>query len=123
MMNESISALLSHCSIEKRASDRWNSKSVSERLHASSKYKHIFIKYRLPSNDWSSPYDELSKHQRNILLKGELIRTYDALANTEKTKIKQKFGLSRFSSKWFKLSPQDKKVLLNTILCDYEEKG
>ena len=116
--NENISNLLSHTSIEKRASDRWNSKTVSERLHASSKYKHIFAKYKLPSNDWSNLFNELTSHQRNILLKGELIRTYDALANTDKTKIKREFGLSHFSSKWFKLSPQDKKTLLNSILRD-----
>ena len=114
--NENISIILSHNSIEKRASDRWNSKTVSERLHASSKYKHIFAKYKLPNNDWSSIFKDLTKYQKNILLKGELIRTYDALANTDKTKIKKEFGLSHFSSKWFKLSPKDKKTLLNSIL-------
>jgi len=114
--NENISNLLSHTSIEKRASDRWNKKTVTERLHASSKYKHIFAKYHLPTKDWSNIFNELTSHQRNILLKGELIRTYDALANTDKTKIKNQFGLSHFSSKWFKLSPQDKKTLLNSVL-------
>ena len=114
--NENISNLLSRTSIEKRASDRWNNKTVTERLHASSKYKHIFVKYHLLTKDWSKIINELTSHQRNILLKGELIRTYDALANTDKTKIKNQFGLSHFSSKWFKLSPQDKKTLLNSVL-------
>ena len=114
--NENISNLLSRTSIEKRASDRWNNKTVTERLHASSKYKHIFVKYHLLTKDWSNIFNELTSHQRNILLKGELIRTYDALANTDKTKIKNQFGLSHFSSKWFKLSPQDKKILLNSVL-------
>lgn len=119
--NERISNLLSRASIEKRASDRWNKKTVTERLHASSKYKHIFSKYRLPTKDWSNSFNELTLHQRNILLKGELIRTYDALANTDKTNIKIKFGLSHFSSKWFKLSPQDKKTLLNSVLHNGQE--
>ena len=114
--NENISNLLSHTSIEKRASDRWNKKTVTERLRTSSKYKHIFAKYHLPTNDWSNIFNDLTSHQRNILLKGELIRTYDALANIDKTKIKNLFGLSHFSSKWFKLSPQDKKTLLNSVL-------
>lgn len=114
--NEKANNLLTYSSLEKRASDRWNKKTITERLRASSKYKHIFLKYHLPSNDWSNIFNGLTSQQKNILLKGELIRTYDALANTDKTKIKNKFGLSHFSSKWFKLSPQDKKTLLNSIL-------
>ena len=114
--NENISNLLSRTSVEKRASERWDSKTVTERLRTSSKYKHIFTKYHLPSNDWSNIFNELTSQQKNILLKGELIRTYDALANKDKTKIKNNFGLSHFSSKWFKLSPQDKKTLLNSVL-------
>jgi hypothetical protein len=114
--NESSNNILSRASIERRASDRWDKKTVTERLHTSSKYKHIFARYHLPTNDWSNIFNKLTYHQRNILLKGELIRTYDALANTDKTRIKNQFGLSRFSSKWFKLPSQDKKILLNSVL-------
>ena len=116
--NESIDNLLSHASIENRASIKWDSKTISERLHASCKYKHIFVKHHLPCNDWSNAFNKLTNHQKNILIKGELIRTYDSLPNSYKTKIKQEFGLSHFSSKWFKLLPQDKKKLLTSILTD-----
>lgn len=61
-------------------------------------------------------FDHLNKFQRNILIKGELIRTYDALPNTEKTKIMRKLELSKFASKWYKLEPEDKKKLLNYVI-------
>lgn len=114
--NENIDNILSNQSITKRASEKWDKKSPIEKMHSSSKYKHIFVKHNLPSTDWLNSFSRLNKFQRNILIKGELIRTYDALANREKTFIKKKFGLSNFATKWFKLSPRDKKILLNSIL-------
>lgn len=114
--NENICNILSHKSIEERTKSRWDSKSCMERVRTSTKYRHIFAKYHLPSNDWSNVFNELSSHQRNILLKGELIRTYDSLANKDKTRIKKEFGLSHFSSKWFKLPSRDKKILLKSVL-------
>lgn len=114
--NESIENILSTSTITKNASERWNRKTPSEKIRSSLKYKHIFVKHNLPTTDWSNNFSNLTRQQRNILIKGELIRTYDALANMEKTRIKQKFGLSHFASKWFKLSPQDKKILLNSVL-------
>lgn len=114
--NENIENVISNHTIKKRAKERWDAKTPSEKLRTSSKYKHIFVKHNLPTSDWSNCFSKLTKQQRNILIKGELIRTYDALANSDKTIIKNKFGLSHFASKWFKLSPQDKKTLLNSIL-------
>lgn len=114
--NENINDILSNHTVTKRAKERWDKKTPTEKLRSSSKYKHIFVKHKLPTTDWSNPFSRLTKYQRNILIKGELIRTYDALANSDKTVIKRKFGLSHFASKWFKLSPQDKKILLNSIL-------
>lgn len=111
-----VNSLLSRSSIRKRTSERWNNKTVNDRLHTSFKYKYVFEKYKFPINDWSNTFEKLSFHQQNILLKGELIRTYDSLTNRDKTIIKHKLGLSSFSSKWFKLSPQDKKILLNSVL-------
>lgn len=102
--------------LKKKAKERWDAKTPSDKLRSSLKYKHIFIRYKLPMSDWSNCFSKLTKHQRNILIKGELIRTYDALANSDKTVIKNKLGLSRFASKWFKLSPKDKKILLNSVL-------
>lgn len=114
--NEKIDNILSNQTVTKRASERWDRKTPAEKLRSSSKYKHIFVRHNLPTTDWSNSFSRLTKYQRNILIKGELIRTYDALANSDKTIIKKKFGLSHFASKWFKLSPHDKKILLNSIL-------
>jgi hypothetical protein len=114
--NETTKDYLSRDLIVKRAEEKWNSKAPSERIRSSHKYKHIFEKLNLPSVDWNNEFSKLSKSQTNILIKGELIRTYDSMPNREKTKIKNQFGLSTFSSKWFRLSPSDKKILLNSIL-------
>lgn len=114
--SENVISLLSLETITKKASERWNAKTSTERLKTSSKYRHIFVKYNLEKNDWTNQFAELSRHQQNILLKGELIRTYDAMSNKDKSKIKEHFGLPRFSSKWFKLDQKGKKLLLSSIL-------
>lgn len=113
-----IGDLLSRNTIEKRAKARWDSKSEPERIRASSKYRHVFEKFKLSHNSWNGSFDSLKRAQRNILMKGELIRTYDALSNKQKTEIKKKFGLSTFSSKWFRLPSNDKKKLLELVLSD-----
>ena len=113
---ENTKNFLSRDSIIKRAEERWNSKPSSEKIRSSRKYKHIFEKLNLPIVDWDNEFSKLSTSQTNILIKGELIRTYDSLPNSEKTKVKRKFGLTTFSSKWFRLLPSDKKVLLNSVL-------
>lgn len=115
-MDENDSKILSRDSIINKAKEKWDNKKASDRLRSGSKYRHIFVKYNLPSNDWSVDFNKLNQHQKSVLLKGELIRQYDSLSNLDKTKIKRKFGLLHFSSKWFKLLPQDKKTLLNSIL-------
>lgn len=120
--NGSINDILSHKTIVGRAKEKWNSKVSAERIRCGQKYHHVFEKLNLPKVDWDNQFDELSNSQANILIKGELIRTYDSMANKEKTKIKEHFGLSTFSSKWFRLPSCDKKILLNSILKDGEQK-
>jgi hypothetical protein len=114
--NEKTINLLSHNSIVERAMNRWNSKTSTEKIRSSHKYKHIFEKLNIPSVNWDTEFSKLSKRQASILIKGELIRSYDSMPNIDKTKIKNKFGLSTFSSKWFRLPPTDKKILLNSVL-------
>lgn len=114
--NEIITSFLPYDTLNDIAKNKWNAKTIDERIKASFKYKHIFSKYKLSSNDWSNTYDGLSEHQRNILLKGQLIARYDALPNSAKTRIKKELGLSAFSSKWFKLSSRDKKILLKNVI-------
>ena len=110
------SSLLSRECIVKRAKEKWDSKTSNEKLRSSHKYKHVFEKLNLPSVDWDNEFSKLSKSQANILIKGELIRTYDSMSNKDKTKIKNEFGLSAFSSKWFRLPSSDKRILLNSII-------
>lgn len=120
--NESINNVLSHESIVERAKEKWNTKISTAKIRCGRKYSHIFEKFGLPLADWNNSFEELSKFQTNILVKGELIRTYDSMPNREKTRIKQHFGLSTFSSKWFRLPSCDKKILLNSVLNNDEQK-
>jgi hypothetical protein len=112
-MNEKI---LNKSDILARAKLKWDKKSDINRIRAGSKYKHFFEKHKLPINDWSNAFDGLTVHQQNVIVKGELIRTYDSLENISKTQIMRDFGLSSFSSKWYKLPCDDKKILLNYVI-------
>ena len=116
--SDNISNVLSHESIVKRTEEKWNLKSSVDKIRSGRKYRHIFEKLNLPSVDWDSTFSELSKNQTSILIKGELIRTYDSMPNRYKTHIKERFGLSTFSSKWFRMPSCDKKILLNSVLKD-----
>ena len=113
--------LLSRKSIIDRARNRWNSKTKIEKIRSGHKYKHIFERLKIPTVDWNCEFSKLSKKQANILIKGELIRTYDSMPNKDKTYIKNCFGLSVFSSKWFRLPSCDKKILFNSVLKDGQQ--
>ena len=115
MTDNNASKILSQKAIVRRAENNWNQKDISKRVSAGSKYRHIFKKFHMQENDWKNNFADLSENQRSILVKGELIRTYDGLPNHKKTALKQHFGLSTFSTKWFKLPPGDKKILLTSI--------
>jgi len=99
-----------------RAKLSWNNKSDSSKIKAGNKYQAFLEKFNLPTNDWLNDFDNLTKHQQNVIIKGELIRYYDSLPNIQKTYIMREFELSNFSSKWYKLSGADKKKLLNYII-------
>ena len=107
---------LNKTEISSRAKTKWNEKSEANKVRAGSKYQHFLGKFKLPMNNWNSEFDVLTKYQQNVIVKGELIRTYDSLPNTTKTKIMREFGLSAFSSKWYKLPSGDKKILLNYVI-------
>lgn len=116
MTDNTISNILSKMAIVCRAKENWNEKDSHKRVSAGIKYRHIFKKFHMPENNWENDFSELTENQQSILIKGELIRTYDKLSNRKKTILKHSLGLSSFSSKWFKLSPKDKKLLLKLIL-------
>ena len=103
-------------SINIRAKEHWDFKSEESRLKSGNKYNHIFIEKNISMCDWKNLFDFLSKQQQILLIKSELIRTYDALPNIDKTKIKKKFNLSTFASKWYKLPSSDKNKLLKFVL-------
>jgi len=121
-LDDNVNIILSHEAIVEKAKEKWNSKGSSEKIRSGHKYRHIFEKLNLPFVDWDNSFKDLSKSQISILIKGELIRTYDSMPNKQKTKIKEHFGLSSFSSKWFKLPSCDKKILLNSVLKHEEQK-
>jgi len=108
--------LLNKIDILARAKLNWEKKNENARIRAGSKYKHFIKKHNLSVNDWSLDFDKLTKSQQNLIVKGELIRTYDLLPNINKTKIMRNFELSTFSSKWYKLPSEDKKILLNYVI-------
>jgi hypothetical protein len=110
------SNILNKTEISSRAKTKWNEKSEANKVRAGSKYQHFLGKFKLPMNNCNSEFDVLTKYQQNVIVKGELIRTYDSLPNTAKTKIMREFGLSAFSSKWYKLPSGDKKILLNHVI-------
>ena len=120
--NDSINNVLSHETIVGRAREKWDSKKSEDRIRSGHKYRHIFEKLNIPKANWDCSFESMNKSQMSILIKGELIRTYDSLPNKEKTRIKEHFGLSTFSSKWFRLPPCDKKILLNSVLKHEKQK-
>jgi hypothetical protein len=103
-------------SITIRARSNWDCKTKESKIKSSNKYKFLFEKFKKPIHDWTDCFDNLTTFQRNILIKGELIRTYDSLPNLVKTNIMKKYKLSKFSSKWYKLESEDKKKLLKSIV-------
>lgn len=102
--------------ITKRAKEHWNAKSKEEREKCGLKYMHFIKKFKLPYRTWDTDFDSLSNAQRNVIVKGELIRFYDELTNQSKTQIKNELKLSTFSSKWYKLPSSDKKTLLCSVI-------
>ena len=115
MTDDTTSKILSRKAIVSRAEKNWNDRDSEKRASAGSKYKHIFKRYHMPENDWRNDFAGLNENQQSRLIKGELIRTYDVLPNYKKTRLKRELGLSTFSSKWFRLPPGDKKILLTSI--------
>lgn len=113
MITENI---LDKAEIFANAKSKWNSKNIANKIKVGNKYQRFLGRLKIPINDWSNCFDDLTKPQQTIIIKGELIRKYDSLPNSDKTKIMRNFGLSVFSSKWYKLPSNDKKILLNHII-------
>ena len=117
-MTITLEDIFSSQSIKKRAEEAWNEKSQKEKQASASKYSHIIEKFhpKYVNCSWDKNFNELSKPQRVILTKGELIRTYDSLSNHDKTKVKNKLKLRIFGTKWYKLLSEDKQKLLKYVI-------
>lgn len=103
-------------SIIQRARDFWHFKDETSKIKTGKKYEHLFGKNKSQMLPWTNDFDNLSPKQRILLIKGELIRTYDSLPNSDKTSLKNEMELSVFSSKWFKLPSKDKEKLLKYVI-------
>ncbi len=101
--------------ISNRAKIKWNSKSPELRTKSGIKYRFAIEKVHQQVKDWTLDFDELSDFQKNMLIKGELIRTYDSLSVTQKKKIVNSLHLSKLSWKWYKMPSEDKKILLKYV--------
>lgn len=115
-MAVTLSEIFNKDAIEARARNFWDDKSSNARNKIGRKYNHLFIGAEDTLIPWDNNFNELLKVQKNLIVKGELIRTYDNLPNKDKTKLKNMFGLSVFSSKWFKLPSKDKELLLKFVI-------
>ena len=107
---------LNRIDILTQAKASWNKKTNDAKEKAGRKYQHFLNKHNLPTISWDNDFESLTKYQQNVIIKGELIRYYDSLPNKDKTYIMRGFGLSTFSSKWYKLPSADKKKLLDYIV-------
>ena len=115
MNNNVIDFIFNREAIYLRAKERWDKKTISERLKAEKKYKHIMVLKSYNDIDWNRNFDKLLNFQKFLLYKGEIIRTYNNLKNIEKTYIKRTYNLDEFQTKWHKLSHNDKMKILNVL--------
>ena len=112
---------LSSVRIMSLARNSWNGKSDNEKRKIARKYNHFFRDLGLSHRDWSNTFDMLTKPQRKVLFKRELIKVYDSLDNSIKSNIMKDIHLRKFSSKWFKMPSCDKRTLLNYLWHDGQE--
>ena len=109
----SIEDILDKKQVQDRAAVRWNSFGPIERLKEGHKYGHIT---QIKNSDWVLDFDQLTPFIQNILVKGELIRTYDNMLMSDRKKLTNEAHLSKFETKWFKFSSVDKEKLLKYVL-------
>lgn len=103
----------------------WDILSDDEKKRKGDKYakqdKISFIK----NCHWNVEFDALNDKQKKLLMKAVLINTYDSLDNVVKTRIMKEYGLSKFSSKWFRMPNIDRALLCSSVLkipsCDQSQ--
>ena len=100
--------------IKLRAERFWNEQNQIQRIKEGKKYIHACN--GLHPIDWVYDFKHLNERQQNVIIKGELIRTYDNMLISDKKKLTNEACLSKFETKWYKMSPKDKNKILKHIL-------
>lgn len=116
MIDLTLNDVFNQKSVINRAKEYWDYKTEQSRMLSGKKYNHIFVKNKMSIKDWSNDFNNLSLSQQRLLIKSEVIRTYDSLPNTDKSKIKHLLNLSIFASKWYKLPSVDKMKILKCFI-------
>lgn len=109
-----LSDIFNRIAIYNRAKEYWDCKTAIERKRIGKRYEHILTNHTISC--WSQPFDSLALCQKRLIIKGELIRTYDELPNIDKTTLKNMLHLSMFSAKWRFLSSKDKSKIIKFIM-------
>lgn len=95
----------------------WNALSSEEKQKKGNKYsKSDSIAQYIKDCEWNVEFDELNEKQKILLMKSILIKTYDSLSNNIKTEIMKEYGLSKFSSKWFRMPKNDRSTICSKVL-------
>lgn len=116
----SIEDILDKKQVVARAKSKWDCLTIPERMNKGRIYRHIAINDNNLSS-WVDAFDNLDKQHQNILIKSELIRTYDSMLMSDKRKLSSEANLSKFKTKWFKFTNEDKTKLLNHVLSIHEK--
>ena len=116
-MELTLDDLLIRNYVSQRTREKWDREGDEYKECRGAKYAHIF---KNPNNvlNWKVDFSELSRGQQSVLMKREIINTYDLLSHEEKKKLQDKLNLSRSPNKWFNLPPKDKKKILKVILVE-----
>lgn len=111
-MNKELLDIISYEAILKRTEDDWDCKTFKEKKRKGKKFTYVCKLYNVKDNNWILPFNSLSSFQKSLLIKGEVIRTYNALPNKDKTILKNYWNLHKFATKWYNLLSVDKITIL-----------
>lgn len=103
--------------IEAKAIVNWQMLPSIKKKQKSYKYNQVLTnQWRVDSTkNWSCKYIDLTVEQKRLLLKKELINTYNALSEDDKLLLEQYLNLDKAAKEWVSLSSDDKKKLIQLI--------
>ena len=118
-MKKKLDDYVSLESIRKRAIENWDNKTVDEKRKKSERYKHVSEIYGYYGLKWNKSFLELNDFQQMVVMKAEIIRTYDMLNVYYRKVFNEYLGLEENAKKWHLLSFKSK----NKIMEHYGFKG